>query len=393
MSETERRVQDLPIVHVSTMGNLANQMIQYMVALSLASRVGRCLISNVGLHGWNIVHPPVEGEFRTEIVVEQSPDLDRLAAALRDGTLQRVDIRCYGQRMQNFLAADFYRGVFVYSGPEVRGAGPDELLCSVRQGDILDGHHPDYVLIPVDFYEEVAHATGLRLVFCGQLEDSPYMQELRRRLPEARFLPSRGPMTDFERIRRSVNVMPSVSTFGWLAAWLSEARHIFMPVLGLLHPLQSRSTFLLPLGDPRVRFYLFPFNYAVPVDRVAASHASMRGLWRLVDHGRLAEILRPAPRPRHLHRYLDHFDETFYRLAYPDIAAAIDAGHLPDGRHHYEHFGFAEGREAFFIDKSWYCQTYPIAAIELSQGEYDDPHHQWLEIGRARGYRRAPQAP
>jgi hypothetical protein len=104
----------------------------------------------------------------------------------------------------------------------------------------------------------------------------------------------------------------------------------------------------------------------------------------------MAEILRPAPRPRHLQRYLEHFDETFYRLAYPDIATAIDAGHLPDGRHHYEHFGFAEGREAFFIDKSWYCRTYPIAAIELSQGEYDDPHHQWLDIGRARGYRRAP---
>jgi len=381
---------DLPVVHVSLMGNLANQMIQYMVALSLASRVGRCVLSSVGLHDWNIHHPPVPGEFRTEIVTNPQPDLDRLAAALRDGTLQRVDIRTYGQRMENFLAPSVYRGVFVHPGPAVRGAGADELLCSIRQGDVLDGHHPDYVLIPIDFYEEVARATGLRLVFAGQLEDSPYMAELRARFPGARFLPSRGPMADFERIRRSVNIMPSVSTFAWLAAWLSEARQIFLPVLGLLHPLQSRSTNLLPLGDPRVRFYLFPFHYAVPVERYAAAHASIRGLWRYVEHLRLVELLRPAPRARQLDRYLEHFDEAFYLAAYPDIAGAVQAGHLPSGRHHYQLYGFSEGREAFFIDKSWYCQTYPIAAIELSQGEYDDAHQQWLEIGRARGYRRVP---
>jgi hypothetical protein len=381
---------DLPVVQVTPMGNLANQMIQYMVALSLASRVGRCVLSNVGLNDWNIVHPRVPGEFRTEIVTDPQPNLDRLAAALKDGTLQRVDIRTYGQRMENFLAADFYRGVFVSSGPEIRGAGPDELLCNIRQGDILDGHHLDYVLIPADFYEEVARATGLRLVFAGQLEDSPYMAALRARFPEARFLPSRGPIADFERIRRSVNILPSVSTFAWLAAWLSEARQIFLPVLGLLHPRQSCSTNLLPFGDLRVRFYLFPFHYAVPVAGFAAAHASLRGLWRYVEHERLEALLRPPPPPRQLQRYLDHFDEAFYLTAYPDIAAAVQGGHFPSGRHHYENFGFHEGREPFCIDKPWYCQNYPIAAIEMSQGEYYDTYQQWLEIGRARGYQRVP---
>jgi len=381
---------DSPIVHVAPLGNLANQMIQYMVALSLASRVGRCVLSNVGLRDWNIVHPMVAGEFRTEIVTDPQPDLEALAAALRNGSVQRVDLCTYGQRLANFLPPAFYRSVFVYRGPAVRGAGEDELLCSVRQGDILDAHHPDYVLIPVDFYEEVARATGLRLVFAGQLQNSPYMAELRARFPQARFLHSRGPMADFERIRQSVNILPSVSTFAWLAAWLSEARQIFMPVLGMLHPRQSRETNLLPLGDPRVRFYLFPFHYAVPVERAAAAHATIRGLWRHVEHRRLAELLCPALRPRQLHRYLECFDEAFYMTVNTDVAAAVQGGHLPSGRYHYEHFGFYEGREAFRIDKAWYCQTYPSAAIELSQGEYDDPHQHWVEIGRALGYRRVP---
>ncbi len=379
----------VPVVHVSQMGNLANQMIQYMVALSLASRVGRCVISNVGLNDWKIVHPPVEDESgRTEVVTDPAPDLDLLAEKLRDGSLQRVDLRTYGQRMENFLAADAYRNVFVHDGPEVAGAGADELLCNIRQGDILDGHHPDYVLIPADFYEELAQTTGLRLVFCGQLEDTPYTAELQRRFPDARFLPSRGAMADFERIRRSVNVVPSVSTFAWLAAWLSDAKHIFLPVLGLLHPLQSQSTNLLPLGDSRYRFFLFPYHYAVPVQQFAAAHASLRGLWRQMHHARIAEMLRAARQVRDKAQYLHHFEEEFYLSAYPDIAAAVHDGHLPNGRHHYEHYGFDEGREAFFIDKSWYCQTYPAAAVELSQGDFPDVHQQWLEVGLMRGYRR-----
>ena len=379
------------MLHVSPMGNLANQMIQYMVALSLASRVGRCVISNVALHDWRIVHPPAPGDFaRTEIVTDPAPDIERLATALKDGRLQRVDVRTYGQRMENFLGVAAYRSVFVHDGAEVPGTGADELLCNIRQGDILDGHHPDYVLIPADFYEELARTTGLRLVFSGQLEDTPYMAELRRRFPTARFLPSRGPMADFERIRQSVNVVPSISTFAWLAAWLSEAKHVFMPVLGLLHPLQSRGTNLLPLGDPRFRFFLFPHHYAVPVERFEAAHASVRGLWRQMHHASMAEVLRATPRPRDKGQYLEHFEENFYLDAYPDIATAVRGGHLPDGRHHYEHYGFAEGREGFFIDKSWYCQTYPAAAVELSQGDYHDPHQQWLEVGKMRGYRRRP---
>ncbi len=93
---------------------------------------------------------------------------------------------------------------------------------------------------------------------------------------------------------------------------------------------------------------------------------------------------------RQLQRYLECFDEDFYMTVNTVVAGAVQGRHLPSGRHHYEHFGFYEGREAFRIDKAWYGQTYPIAAIELSQGEYDDPHEHWVEIGRARGYRRAP---
>jgi hypothetical protein len=372
------------------MGNLANQMMQYLVAASLGARAGHCAFSNVNLPPWGIVHPWVEGDFpHTEIVTDPAPDLDRLARALTVGQLQRVDIRTYGQRIGNFPDMEVCRELFRHQGPAYAGAGPDELLCNIRQGDILDAVHPDYVLIPADFYADLAEETGLRLVFMGQLDDSPYLAQLRARFPQARFLPSRGAAADFERIRRSRYVVPSISTFGWLAAWLSEAERVFQPVLGLMHPLQARSVDLLPLNDPRYRFYLFPIHYAVPVQRFAPAHAALRRLWRYMPAARLEALLaRPAPaRPKEL--YLEAFDEAFYRAAHPDIARAIDEGHFPSGRTHYELYGFDEGRAGFALDRAWYCREYPIAAVELSQGEYADADHHWLEIGRARGYRQA----
>jgi hypothetical protein len=381
----------LPVIHISPMGNLGNRMIQYLAAKALAARVGAVRFSAVSLPPFGIAHPLVEGEFpATEIVTGARLELDRLAGALASGDLQRVDIRTYAQHIDNFLPVAAYRGELTARGAAWSGSGANELLCNVRQGDILDGHHPDYVLVPVDFYADLVEETGLAPVFMGQLEDSPYMRRLRRRFPRARYLPSRGALVDFERIRRARNIVPSVSTFSWLAAWLSDAARIFLPVLGLLNPMQNRGVDLLPLDDARYRFYQFPVHYAAPVKAALHGHDALRGLWRYVPAAALADVLARVPPARPKALYLGAFDETFYRAVNPDIARAVGAGDLPSGRHHFEHSGFDEGRAGFGLDRAWYCRRYPIAALEIAAGEFADTEQHWLEAGRARGYRRGP---
>jgi hypothetical protein len=157
----------------------------------------------------------------------------------------------------------------------------------------------------------------------------------------------------------------------------------------MFHPLQARSVNLLPLDDPRFAFTLFPFHYAIPVARAACGHAGLRGLWRGMPPGRLRAMFAASPAPQPM-TDPGLFDEARYLALHPDIRAAVAAGHFPSGRHHYEAFGMAEGREPGAIDKAWYCTTYPIAAIELSQGDAADPLRHWIEIGRHRGYRRHP---
>jgi hypothetical protein len=382
-----------PVVHISAMGNLANHAIQFMAAQALAARLGpqgaEVRFSAVGLPIFGIEHPPIEEHLpATEVVTANSMPMDRLARALSAGTLQRVDIRTYAQRMENFLPVAAYRPVLRARGPVWSGAGPGELLCNIRQGDILDGHHPDYVLLPIDFYADLITETGLAPVFLGQLEDSPYMHALRARFPHARYLVSRGAAADFERIRRSHNIVPAISTFSWLAAWLSQAEHIYMPVLGLFNPAQNRAVDLLPLDDARYRFYQFPLHYSVNVTDFATAHASLRRLWRYLPPHHLAATLARLPPPRHKMQYIEMFDEPYYRAAHPDVAAAIDAGHLANGLQHFIDVGFTEGRTAFALDRAWYCREYPIAALEIAAGDYTDADHHWLEIGRARGYGR-----
>jgi hypothetical protein len=64
-------------------------------------------------------------------------------------------------------------------------------------------------------------------------------------------------MADFGVLRASRHLCVAISTFSWLAAWLSEARTIHLPVAGALHPRQRPDMDLLPVADPRYRFHLF----------------------------------------------------------------------------------------------------------------------------------------
>jgi hypothetical protein len=282
------------LIEVSPMGGLGNRMIQFLAAVALAARVPGARLAKIHLPEWGIQIPPAEGTYRTEVVTWPPLALDRLAHALNTGALDRVDIRTYAQRMENFLPPEAYRATF--TGPQVRGAGAGELLCNIRQGDIVDARHPDYVLLPIDFYADLVAKTGLSPVFIGQLDETPYLAALRRRFPAARFIPSQGAVADFAFIRASCHIVPAVSTFSWLAAWLSEAQSVHMPVVGLFHPRQAPATQLLPIGDARYHFSLFPFHYAVPVERATAAHATIRRLWREVPHAQLAAILsRTSP--------------------------------------------------------------------------------------------------
>jgi hypothetical protein len=135
--------------------------------------------------------------------------------------------------------------------------GEDEIAVHVRAGDLFDRNpHRDYPPVPVGFYDQLIAESGLRPVFFGQLDEGRYVSALRDRFPGARFLPLTSAVEDFTRLMLSRNIVCSMSSFCWLASWLSpHAQRIVLPISGLFDPTQRSDVDLLPHADRRYAFY------------------------------------------------------------------------------------------------------------------------------------------
>jgi hypothetical protein len=226
------------------------------------------------------------------------------------------------------------------------------LLISIRGGEVLEAPHPSYVLIPVSFYVQIVSETRLKPVFVGQLTPSPYLDELKAAFPSARYIDSQGVLADFQTIRKARNIVLSVSTFSWLAAWLSEAEQVIMPLSGLFNPMQSTDIDLAPVSDPRFRFFLFPINYAVPVERYQSVHAVIDSRWQEISGEQLRQIRENRPSlGRQLDEYLACFDEPFYLRRYGDVLDHVKGGLFTDGADHYRRAGFSRVRKKGFPER------------------------------------------
>jgi len=382
-----------PVFHIEPKGRIASQMIQYMVALKLRSLVPGVRISNVDFPEWGIHHPalPLFGRIERAGQLHHF-DMDGLAARARAGGTDAVIYNGFGQRLENFLDADSYRAVFRSSIASPYLFDEQYVVCPIRADDSLDdddgGNHP---LTPVEFYADIVAESGLRPVFMGQTAPNLYTDRLRQRFPDALFLEPGNPMLDFEIIRRAKNIALGVTVFGWLAAWLSHAERVFMAVSGWFNPMQCPQVDLLPFGDLRYRFYLFPLNYDVPLAQHEEAHRLIAPYWRFVPQAALQLMFRGAPR-------LDPFfaemrqalDLDFYLTMNPDVPTQFGAGNAEAAWDHYRDRGVREGRLPFRFAPAWYAARYPKAALEVAQGDYGNLAHHYAAVGRTHGYRPVP---
>lgn len=239
-------------------GGLGNRMIRFMLAHRIARELGGWPVVGYDLPEWGMVSPvedPLPGYgFATGPAHRQ--DIAAIAARVAAEQANYVEVDSFGQRVEHF--AD-QRGHFatIFVGPQGQPIADDELAINIRTGDIIDGYHRDYMPLPLAFYHRLLAQTGLRPVFVGQLEDNWYNRQLRAQFPDARYL-SGGPMADFQTMRQARHVVLAVSSFSWLAAWLSDrAETIHMPLAGLFNPAQRRDIDMVPQADPRWHFHAF----------------------------------------------------------------------------------------------------------------------------------------
>ena len=275
----------MTIIHNVHHSNFANMMIKYLAAIKCAQRLDHCCLSNYSMPDWHIDLPPISAPaaFPVDLTSDMYINADRLRYLSHCG-VDRFNFHGHLQRMENLPGRRFAANLFSVRPSEIPQVATDELLCPIRGAEILDAIHSGYPLLPVAFYKEVIKKSGLRPVFMGQTDQNIYTSHLFSEFPKARVLPHASPQIDFELIRRARNIVLPVSTFAWLAAWLSDdAESITMPVVGLYNPTQFPDHDLIPADKPGWIFYQFPIMQATPLHGVLIDHKKYENSWKLSD--------------------------------------------------------------------------------------------------------------
>ena len=237
-----------------------NLMFRIMFAHRLQEFLPGSPISGISMPEWDIKSRSLERPKRPVSAGEgHRIDVEDVVRRAKAANCDGVEVFCYAQRLEYFERKRKYFMKLFSSVVEGTTTTSQEIVFNVRTGDIVDGGHPDYMPVPIGHYRKLLKETGLRPVFVGQLSPGWYTDALRAEFPEARWLESGNWLHDFQTIRHASVIAISVSTFSWLAAWLSPtAKKIYFPVLGFFNPIQRPDVDLMPRRDDRYEYRLFP---------------------------------------------------------------------------------------------------------------------------------------
>ncbi|MCG2643811.1 MULTISPECIES: hypothetical protein [Bradyrhizobium] len=244
-------------------GNLANKMFQYAYCRRLQELVPQSALVGYNIPEFDLVRPDDTPLRDRTLHIEggHQHSVASIAYKLRERIYDDVLFEGYVQRLEYYPDREQFGSFFRGEAP-AEMFGPDVLLINVRGREVLRNMHPDYGPTPVSYFEQIANETKLTPVIMGQIGDDPYSDALKRTFRGCRFLEHRSALGDFQTVRHATNIAISVSTFSWLAAWLSNtAQNIHLPVKGFLHPQQRPDVDLLPTRDERYHFYEFRIEH------------------------------------------------------------------------------------------------------------------------------------
>jgi hypothetical protein len=244
-------------IRIRPFGRMANLMGQLMFCLELQRRCRQPIdIEGHDIPDWKLKAPTSDasrselsiGDHLTRLgPVRWMIDVFRPALVHMDGLAWR----------ESNFSTDL-KDFFPFEEPE-RTISDDTLLVHVRSGDVSVASHPLYGPLPLSYFRYLAQATGLKLAFIGELDDTDYVHSLRRAFPSATYLTGGTPRDDFQTIRSARNVAIGVSSFSWLAAYLSpKAEHIHVPLAGHFDPLAAPKSDLIPIRDRRFVVHRVP---------------------------------------------------------------------------------------------------------------------------------------
>lgn len=346
---------------IEPLGNFGNRMLEYMAALAMGRLFPEpvsynCQLPEIGLEFDGNLHDQlIADEARTYVVKDSDfTTKSEVAARIKQSGATAVVFRGFFQRYQLYEKAEFYRDLVFKKRPlDISPFDENDLVINIRAGEILGGGVSWYPLVPVNFYKNLISRTKCNPVFVGQIQDCEYVREIQKAFPGARMISSGGAITDFNRLLHAKRICITVSTFSWLAAWLSNAAEIHYPLLGFLHPFclpkgtsGNGGIDLTPLGDPRYRYHLFPILNAEPEAEYLRFTKTLNPISQAISEQFVDELCRKA---RTNYQTISAAKNKRYLKRYPDAAWSISSGRADSALAHYENIGKVHGYSLFEI--------------------------------------------
>jgi hypothetical protein len=377
-------------IWIRPLGNAGNRGLQYLAAQGIKALALDVTIENNNLQEWGLSerHPEPKLDSRTAQTGREHfwIDVKGLAGAFNSELIDTVILDSFAFNISCFPPREKCRALFPVTpnGKEADGFGHTKLVCSVRAGDVLWGAHPDYIVLPPEYYKILQDKTGLDLVFYGQLGDDQYSKTLRSAFPDAQFVPGTSPQYDFDMLRNSIHLAPSISTFAWLAAWLSKANTIYLPVGGMFNPIQHPNQLYLPTTDTTFKYVLLPYCKSVSLyqnpERFDLQQKFLARYARFAGADEVSDICQRASAFAPKRAVLGRFDVKSYLVQNPDIVDSVCLGDLC-AVEHYLRVGYKRTGRPFSFDPDAYLDSHPDVAMEIARGFYSSPLEHFKAVG------------
>jgi len=250
------------MVIVRYRSQLGNQIFQYCFARILAQRIGTILLARQ-IGGFKQTGTKFLGAKALTCFknVQIQGHNYRMQALASQGSSNHLILDGYFQRAEYFeTVLQTLRDDWLFQG-SLETTSSFDATIHVRGGNWIGGNekrvHSYYPMLPVSYFRSILQDHGFRkIAIVTSDKNDPVVVQLQQEFSAKVF--SGTAIEDFMTLRRSRNVLLSVSTFSWWAAFLSFADNIFYPNTGLFNTEEMKKRRdlnwrpdLWPAGDKR----------------------------------------------------------------------------------------------------------------------------------------------
>lgn len=386
-------------IKIKALGNPGNIMMMYLTACKFQNIIGYGDICNVHIPIFNIEINDIDTSGKIGVHDTEKFNSFNLGKmpfvgyqqALKSLSPHFFMMEGFYQNINNFPdKKEFdYDKIFPARSDINDGGGEGDIVINIRGGEILGAIHPHYTMLPPEFYEFIIRKTKKNPIFYGQLDDSPYLSELKERFPQAKFMPSRGVSEDFDFIRKSKHIVPCLSTFSWMASWMSEAKKIYFPIAGIFSPRQHSSSMLLPLSDERYEFFMFPVYFAREISNYKEYMDPIRTKWRAIDIFELRYLVGNDEKSS-TDNELSVFNASDYLAMNPNLRDLYNMFGDVGLFNNYTDNGILKNLPPVCIDEKFYSSKYPDAAFDVAMGRYKNILDHYIKSGNLMEYSLRP---